>query len=99
MQAAVPHLASLTQRGTAVQIALQQPSVMHKLHPWRLLCSQVIGDHVRACVYLISDGVFPSNIGRGYVLRRLIRRTIMKVGRWAGSTRQSGGCTKPYHLL
>lgn len=40
---------------------------------------QVIGDHVRACVYLISDGVFPSNIGRGYILRRLIRRSILKV--------------------
>ena len=40
---------------------------------------QVIGDHVRACVYLISDGVFPSNVGRGYILRRLIRRSILKV--------------------
>lgn len=39
---------------------------------------KVIGDHVRACVYLISDGVFPSNIGRGYILRRLIRRSLLK---------------------
>lgn len=39
---------------------------------------QVIGDHVRACVYLISDGVFPSNVGRGYILRRLIRRSLLK---------------------
>ena len=43
-----------------------------------LLVLQVIGDHVRACVYLISDGVFPSNVGRGYILRRLIRRSLLK---------------------
>lgn len=41
---------------------------------------KVIGDHVRAVVYLLSDGVLPSNVGRGYVVRRLLRRVIMKVG-------------------
>jgi len=44
---------------------------------------KVIGDHTRAVTYLISDGVTPSNVGRGYVVRRLLRRVVMK-GRLLG---------------
>src|SRR5690242_6896379 len=52
---------------------------------------RVVADHIRTSVMLVSDGVLPSNEGRGYVLRRILRRSVRNLRLLAGGQRGGAG--------
>src|SRR5215472_8248342 len=62
---------------------------------------RVVTDHVRTAVMLVADGVIPSNEGRGYVLRRILRRSMQKLrllsGAQRGGSGGSGGTSRGGH--
>jgi alanyl-tRNA synthetase len=59
---------------------------------------RVIADHVRSAVMLVEDGVLPANEGRGYVLRRIMRRSIRNLRLLSGSQR-GGGTQSGEHFM
>lgn len=54
-------------------------SISQSIHFFREKDFRIIADHVKAAVFLINQGVLPSNKDQGYIVRRLIRRTIIKL--------------------
>ncbi len=60
---------------------------------------RVVADHVRTAVMMVSDGVLPGNEGRGYVLRRILRRSIYNLRLLAGGQRGGGSDGRYLHEL
>ena len=60
---------------------------------------RVVADHVRTAVMLVADGVLPSNEARGYVLRRILRRSIYNLRLLAGGQRGGGSDGRYLHEL
>ena len=60
---------------------------------------RVVADHVRTAAMLVADGVLPSNEGRGYVLRRILRRSIYNLRLLAGGQRGGGSEGRYLHEL
>lgn len=78
--------AVMQQKGSIFETDLFEPIMMQARELMRITdgrnraevtrATRIVADHVRAAAFMISDGILPSNEGRGYVLRRLIRRAV-----------------------
>ncbi|MFN0027418.1 MAG: alanine--tRNA ligase [Acidimicrobiales bacterium] len=61
---------------TLLEVAQQASGVRYGEDPAKDVSLRIFAEHARTMTFLVSDGVFPSNDGRGYVLRRIIRRAV-----------------------
>jgi alanyl-tRNA synthetase len=71
----------------AAELTEQRYGVDHRAD----VALRVVTDHVRTAVMLVADGVIPSNEGRGYVLRRILRRSVQKLRLLSGAQRGGSG--------
>ncbi len=71
----------------AAELTEQRYGVDHRTD----VALRVVTDHVRTAVMLVADGVIPSNEGRGYVLRRILRRSVQKLRLLSGAQRGGSG--------
>ncbi len=71
----------------AAELTEQRYGVEHRTD----VALRVVTDHVRTAVMLVADGVIPSNEGRGYVLRRILRRSVQKLRLLSGAQRGGSG--------
>jgi alanyl-tRNA synthetase len=91
-------LLMVTQHGRSVyETDLFQPwlSVLPSLWPADQRSLRILADHLRSAIVVIGDGVRPASTGRGYVLRRLLRRALTTLWRGGGGTSLSLGDLPP----
>jgi alanyl-tRNA synthetase len=74
----------------AAELTEQRYGVDHRTD----VALRVVTDHVRTSVMLVADGVIPANEGRGYVLRRLLRRSVQKLRLLSGAQRGGSGASR-----
>ena len=64
------------QKPSVYETDLFEPIFREIKRPGNVKAERIIADHIKSAVFLISEGIFPSNVERGYVLRRILRRGI-----------------------
>jgi alanyl-tRNA synthetase len=74
----------------AAELTEQRYGVEHRTD----VALRVVTDHIRTSVMLVADGVIPANEGRGYVLRRILRRSIQKLRLLSGAQRGGSGSSR-----